>query len=52
MIKIKQKIVMKTETKVLYETPTTQPVELGTEGIICQSNPDPYARGGYPGIEI
>lgn len=44
---------MKTETKVLYETPTAQPVELRTEGIICQSNvPDPFDRGGYPGTEI
>lgn len=43
---------MKTETKILYEAPTAQPVELGTEGIICQSNPDLFDRGGYPGTEI
>lgn len=42
---------MDTNTQKLYEAPIAQPVEIMTEGIICESEL-PYKRGDYFGSEI
>ncbi len=42
---------MKSKTNLFYESPTTEVVQVQTEGVICESTvnpPSPFTPGGDP----